>query len=122
VYSSSSVATTARGNCLAAYWNLRKARRRGCGAKFGLDVAPTRLTGVYKNMKLGVVALVFRARVVSGTPTTTEESAAVAWWTADQIATDMTEAFAVRILDALRDDTTPAVRIHDGQRLLDAMA
>lgn len=84
----------------------------------GMDVVPQRLTGVYKNMKLGVVALVFRARVIAGTPNPTEESTAVEWWAADRVAADMTEAFAVRILDALRADTTPAVRIHDGQRLL----
>jgi len=95
--------------------------RREVREETGVDVEPQHLTGVYKNMKLGVVALVFRARVISGTPTTTEESAAVAWWTADQIAADMTEAFAVRILDALRDASTPAVRTHDGQRLLDVM-
>jgi 8-oxo-dGTP diphosphatase len=84
----------------------------------GVEVEPLRLTGVYKNMTLGVVALVFRARLVAGTPTVTDESAAVGWWTPDQVAADMSEAFAVRILDALRDDPTPAVRNHDGHRLL----
>jgi len=96
--------------------------RREVREETGVDVEPQRLTGVYKNMNLGVVALVFRARLVSGTPTPTEESAAVAWWTADQVAADMTEAFAVRILDALREDPTPAIRTHDGQRLLDVTA
>ncbi|NUT34050.1 MAG: NUDIX domain-containing protein, partial [Hamadaea sp.] len=42
----------------------------------GVHVEPVRLTGVYKNIKVGVVALVFRARYVSGTPTTTDESQA----------------------------------------------
>ena len=93
--------------------------RREVREETGVDVEPQRLTGVYKNMNLGVVALVFRARVVAGTPTTKEESADVAWWTADQVAADMSEAFAVRILDALRNDPTPAVRTHDGHRLLD---
>lgn len=85
----------------------------------GVEAEPQRLTGIYKNMTIGVVALVFRARLIAGTPIETEESAAVAWWTTDQIAADMSEAFAVRILDALREDPTPAVRTHDGQRLLD---
>jgi 8-oxo-dGTP diphosphatase len=93
--------------------------RREVQEETGVDVQPERLTGVYKNMSLGVVALVFRARVIAGTPAETEESAAVAWWTADQVATDMSEVFAVRILDALRTDPTPIVRTHDGQRLLD---
>src|SRR2546430_1771571 len=51
--------------------------RREVREETGIDVAPQRLTGVYKNMALGVVALVFRAHIVSGTPTPTEESAAV---------------------------------------------
>lgn len=93
--------------------------RREVREETNVEVEPQRLTGIYKNMTLGVVALVFRARLIAGTPAETDESAAVAWWTADQVAADMNEAFAVRILDALRTDPTPAVRSHDGQRLLD---
>jgi ADP-ribose pyrophosphatase YjhB (NUDIX family) len=93
--------------------------RREVREETGVEVEPQRLTGVYKNMSLGVVALVFRARLITGTPAETEESAAVAWWTPDQVAADMSEVFAVRILDALRTDPTPAVRAHDGKRLLD---
>ncbi len=93
--------------------------RREVREETGVEVRPERLTGVYKNMKLGVVALVFRARLVSGTPHPTDEATAVDWWPADRVATDMVEAFAVRILDALRTDPTPAVRTHDGVRLLD---
>jgi ADP-ribose pyrophosphatase YjhB (NUDIX family) len=93
--------------------------RREVREETGVEVEPQRLTGIYKNMTIGVVALVFHARLIAGTPTETEESAAVAWWTANQVATNMSEAFAVRILDALRTDPTPAVRSHDGKRLLD---
>jgi 8-oxo-dGTP pyrophosphatase MutT (NUDIX family) len=94
--------------------------RREVHEETGVEVEPQRLTGVYKNMSLGVVALVFRARLVAGTPTATEESVAVDWWTAERVAEDMDTVFALRILDALRDDPTPAVRIHDGKRLLDS--
>ena len=93
--------------------------RREVREETTVDVEPQRLTGIYKNMTIGVVALVFRAHLIAGTPAETDESAAVAWWTAEQVAADMSEAFAVRILDALRTDPTTAVRIHDGQRLLD---
>lgn len=85
----------------------------------GVTVEPVRLTGVYKNMKMGVVALVFRAQLVTGTPHPTEESAAVDWWTTDRVTAEMNETFAARILDALRDDPTPAIRHHDGVRLLE---
>ena len=94
--------------------------RREVQEETGVDIEPERLTGVYKNMKLGVVALVFRARLVAGTPTPTDESAAVDWWTAERVNKEMDSVFAVRILDALRDDPTPAVRTHDGTQLLDA--
>lgn len=84
----------------------------------GLTVELVRLTGVYKNMSLGVVALVFRARLVDGTPRPTEESAAVGWWTTERVAAEMDETFAVRVLDAFRQDSAPAIRHHDGVRLV----
>jgi 8-oxo-dGTP diphosphatase len=81
----------------------------------GITVEPIRLTGVYKNMKLGVVALVFRARLFDGTPGPTEESAAVDWWTMDQVFAEMSETFAVRVLDAFRQDSAPAIRHQSGR-------
>jgi ADP-ribose pyrophosphatase YjhB (NUDIX family) len=84
----------------------------------GLAIEPIRLTGVNKNETRAVVALVFRARIIGGTPTTTEEAARIEWWTEDMIVGRMAEAFAIRALDALRQDG-PAVRTHDGERLLD---
>jgi 8-oxo-dGTP diphosphatase len=83
----------------------------------GLLVEPERLTGVYKNMSRGIVALVFRCRVVAGLPRTSSESAQVRWLAADQIAALMDEAYAVRLLDALHPGA-PAVRAHDGVALL----
>ncbi|MCP2327325.1 ADP-ribose pyrophosphatase YjhB (NUDIX family) [Hamadaea flava] len=83
----------------------------------GVHVEPVRLTGVYKNIKVGVVALVFLARYVSGTPITTDESQAVEWWTVDDVRARMPEVYAVRALDALQA-TSPAVRIHDGVTLI----
>jgi hypothetical protein len=68
-------------------------------------------------MKLGVVALVFRARIVDGIAGPTEESAAVDWWTADRVTAQMGETFAVRVLDAL-DSRDTAVRLYDGVHLL----
>ena len=43
----------------------------------------------------------------------TEESAAVDWWTADQVRARMVPAFAIRVLDAL-DTGTLATREHNG--------
>lgn len=80
-------------------------------------VRPIRLTGVYKNMNLGVVALVMRAEVISGEPKPTAESSQVDWWTRDRVGAEMSEAFAIRILDALEQETSAVVRHHDGVKL-----
>ncbi|MFI6503716.1 NUDIX hydrolase [Nonomuraea typhae] len=86
----------------------------------GLDVEPVALTGVYKNMSRGIVALVFRCRAIAGRLTENDESRAFRWVTADEVQTLASEAFAVRVLDAMGDAHAPAVRQHDGERLLDA--
>jgi hypothetical protein len=83
----------------------------------GVLVEPERLTGVYKNLTLGVVALVFRAHVIQGEPRPTEESAQVEWWTPAAVEERMDETFAVRILDAI-DSHDTAIRLHDGTHLL----
>src|SRR3954447_23682184 len=78
----------------------------------GLDIELTRLTGVYKNMVRGVVAIMFRARVVGGTLRTSDETDRVEWWTPEDVAQGMDPAYAVRVLDALRENADPAVRTH----------
>jgi 8-oxo-dGTP diphosphatase len=83
----------------------------------GLKVELERLTGVYKNMKRGIVALVFRCRVVSGEPQTGPEATEVRWLDPAQVTDLMNEAYAVRLLDALRTGP-PRVRAHDGVTVL----
>jgi 8-oxo-dGTP diphosphatase len=73
---------------------------------------------VYKNMKRGIVALVFRCLVTSGQLTLNDEVSEFRWATADEVTSTVDEAFAVRITDALSDSAAPAVRQHDGTRLL----
>jgi ADP-ribose pyrophosphatase YjhB (NUDIX family) len=84
----------------------------------GLVVRPGPLTGVYKNMTRGIVALVLRCEVESGVPTGTEESAEARWLTPTEIEVLMAPAYAVRLLDAIRPGP-PAVRAHDGHNLVD---
>src|SRR5688572_12718372 len=74
------------GGILELDESIHAGLRREVEEETGLLVEPERLTGVYKNMKLGVVALVFRARVAGGSAGSTEESAAVEWWTSDRVA------------------------------------
>lgn len=86
----------------------------------GVTVEVDRLTGVYQNLVRGVIALVFRCHLVAGTPQPTDESSQVAWLTVNELTERMDEAYAIRLADAIdlaRD--RPAVRPHDGVRLLD---
>ncbi len=85
----------------------------------GLVVHPDVLTGVYKNMHQGIIALVFRCSVVAGDPRASSEAAEVRWATATQVRELMDEAYAIRLLDALRPGP-PAVRAHNGRVLLPA--
>ncbi|MYT12182.1 MULTISPECIES: NUDIX domain-containing protein [unclassified Streptomyces] len=83
----------------------------------GIKVETERLTGVYKNMKRGVVALVFRCRPVGGEERMSDESVDVRWFTREEVDSHMVEAYAVRVLDAI-GMSGPHVRAHDGRRLL----
>jgi ADP-ribose pyrophosphatase YjhB (NUDIX family) len=95
-----------------------QAVRREVLEETGVLVEPELLTGVYKNMILGVVSLVFRCHVVGGEPRPTEEATEVAWLTLDEIVHQMVEAFAVRLQDAVAAEPKPYVRLHDGISLI----
>lgn len=85
----------------------------------GLDVEPLTLTGVYKNMSSGIVALVFRCKTAGGRLTENDEAAAFRWATCDELGDLVAEAFAVRVLDALDGNSNePTVREHDGRSLI----
>ena len=92
--------------------------RREVREETGLDVEPDHLSGVYKNMNKSIVALVFRCTQYSGTATTTAEVAETKWMTVDEVRQAMDEAYACRLIDAMRS-SIPIVRSHDGSRLLD---
>lgn len=83
----------------------------------GLHVVPERLTGVYKNMSRGIVALVFRCRAEGGVEGPSAEVRELRWVSPAEVSSLMDEAYAVRLLDAL-DGDRPAVRAHDGVTLL----
>jgi 8-oxo-dGTP diphosphatase len=82
----------------------------------GLVVEPEALTGVYKNMARGIVALVFRCRLVDGEPQATDEVSEIRWLEPREVDAFMDEAYAVRMLDALAGGPV-RVRAHDGVRL-----
>jgi 8-oxo-dGTP diphosphatase len=105
------------GGVLELAESIHDGLRREVLEETGVTIEPVRLTGVYKNVKLAVVALVFRSRVVAGEPGPTEESAAVDWWPVTTVEQRMSETFSIRVLDAI-DSHEAAIRIHDGTRVL----
>jgi ADP-ribose pyrophosphatase YjhB (NUDIX family) len=93
--------------------------RREVEEETGLPVAVEQLTGVYKNMQRGVVALVFRCRPLAERPRATAEAAAVRWADPAEIASMMDPAYAIRVTDAL-SSAAPVTRVHDGVHLIGA--
>jgi 8-oxo-dGTP diphosphatase len=79
---------------------------------------PAVLTGVYKNMTGLIVSLVFRCEAVEGAPVTGDETRALCWATRGEVEQLAEEAYAIRVLDALDASGFPAVRAHDGVKLL----
>ncbi len=92
--------------------------RREVAEETGLQVVPSALTGVYKNMTRGIVALVFRCYQTGGQATTATETAEIRWATRAEVADLADPAYAIRVIDALEFATPPAVRAHDGVRLV----
>ena len=90
--------------------------RREVAEETGVTVEVERLTGAYKNLTRGIVALVFRCTPIAGTPAPTDESQHVRWLSIDDVRSHMTPAYAIRVLDALRD--TASARAHDGVELI----
>jgi 8-oxo-dGTP diphosphatase len=82
----------------------------------GLAVTVERLTGVYKNLTHGIVALVYRCAPAGGEPHTTEEAREIRWMTREEVQSAMTPAFAIRVLDVFEDG--PRSRAHDGVNLI----
>jgi 8-oxo-dGTP diphosphatase len=102
------------GGVLELAESIHDGLRREVREETGLDVEPITLTGVYKNVTRGIVALVFRCKVTGGDLITNDEVAAFRWAGQTDLDNLMTEAYAVRVFDALRPDHTTAVRNHDG--------
>jgi 8-oxo-dGTP diphosphatase len=105
------------GGILELHETIQAGLVREVREETGLEVEPQALSGVYKNMRLGIVALVFRCRITGGEPRPTREAEQVSWLSPDEISNLMDEAYATRLLDALRPGPA-AIRAHDGLSLL----
>jgi 8-oxo-dGTP diphosphatase len=92
--------------------------RREVREETGLDIEPGPLTGVYKNMVRGVIALVFRCKIIGGRLSTSDEAMAFRWVSQQEIPQVALEAYAIRMLDGLRELAPAPVRHHDGAKIL----
>jgi len=90
--------------------------RREVLEETGVTIEVERLTGAYKNLPRGIVALVFRCRPVAGDPVATDESTSVQWVAPEEALSRMAPAYAVRVSDALTDHAV--FRAHDGVNVL----
>ncbi|KOV95144.1 hypothetical protein ADL04_21605 [Streptomyces sp. NRRL B-3648] len=109
----------AAGNSPGGIFELNETPEAGVAREVleetGIHVEVDELTGVYKNLTRGIVALVFRCKPSDGTERTSSESTAVSWLTPDEVSERMSEVFVVSLLDAL-DVNGPHVRSHGGKR------
>ncbi|MER0244548.1 NUDIX domain-containing protein [Streptomyces sp. HSW2009] len=107
------------GGVLEREETISDALQREVLEETGIKIAlPATLTGVYKNMTGLIVSLVFRCEVIEGTPTTGAETRALRWATREEVSELADEAYAIRVLDALDNASPPAIRAHDGVRLV----
>jgi 8-oxo-dGTP diphosphatase len=83
---------------------IKDGLRREVREETGLDIEPDALTGGCK--------------VTGGELTTSDEVTDFRWADESNIRQLASQAYAVRILDALLASTAPAVRQHDGIRML----
>ena len=107
------------GGVLESGETIPDALQREVLEETGIKIAsPATLTGVYKNMTGLIVSLVFRCEAVDGDLTTGDETRALRWATRDEVTDLADEAYAIRVLDALDAMSPPAVRAHDGVKLI----
>ncbi len=106
------------GGVLELGESIPEGLRREVYEETGLTVEPDALTGVYKNLARGIVALVFRCHATGGEVTVNDEADAFRWLDRDELAALVAPAYAVRLTDALDYAGVPAVRAHDGTRVL----
>ena len=95
--------------------------------EIGLAVSPLRLTGIYQNMALGPVALVFLCRREGGSERLSDETTDWRWVHRAEAESLMPPAWSVRFADAWdawdalaagRTPDGPKVRAHDGTSVL----
>lgn len=105
------------GGVLELTETIEDGLRREVREETGAEIEVGQLTGVYKNMARGIVALVFRCNVKVGPDHQSPEAEAVAWHSVGAVGALMDEAYSARVLDAAAANNA-AIRSHDGYKLM----
>lgn len=105
------------GGVLELDETVEQGLRREVLEETGADIEVGPLTGVYKNMSRGIVALVFRCRARTAPLDRSQEAQAVHWIPVADVAQRMANVYAIRIMDAL-DASRVKVREHDGHAII----
>ncbi|WP_226350302.1 NUDIX hydrolase [Pseudonocardia sp. ICBG601] len=90
--------------------------RREILEETGITVDVGDLSGVYKNMNIGVIALVFKCTAMSGQLIVSNETRQAQWIPLSEAERLMNPSYFIRVSDAFLSETP--VRSHDGQQLL----
>jgi ADP-ribose pyrophosphatase YjhB (NUDIX family) len=106
----------APGGYLERDETIEEAVRRTVWERTGLLVRPVILTGIYKDMARGEVALVFRCTLIGNDVDRRVDAAAGRWLTPAEISSLIDDISAERLLDAVRLGP-PKVRSYDGTHL-----
>ena len=106
------------GGVLEVDETIEDGLRREIKEETGVDITVDTLTGVYKNMSRGIVALVFRCSALTEPLPSTMESAAVGWVSLADVQDVMDPAYSVRVMDAVTSGLV-TVRAHDGIQLVE---
>lgn len=110
------------GGVLELHESIEAGLCREVREETGVEIEVEGLSGVYKNMTRGIVALVFRCKAVTEPLHEAEEATAVGWHPLTSIDDVLTPAYAVRIRDAVAHDRRVAIRAHDGTNLISGRA
>ncbi len=107
------------GGILELDESIEDGLRRELREETGVEVDVDRLTGVYKNMTHGIIALVYRCLAMGEPLSSSPEASEVAWMPLESVDSLMLPAYAVRVHDATSAEQVH-VRAHNGSQLVDA--
>lgn len=103
------------GGVLELDESIEDGLRREVREETGVEIEVGTLTGVYKNMNRGIIALVFRCQARTQPAGSTVEAERIQWRPLTELPELMSPAYRVRVTDAAAlPDVEARIRQHDG--------